>query len=142
MSSLIFQLKILRTRYPRNIATVQNNGEWRLCHNHSTPLINPLEYNPGLNRSMGIYTMTLQRTQITFYAMYIIIPCSGLSVANLLTCFVPVRKNTQISFAATMSLSSVVFLHDVQTILPPSGDAQSLLGMLCFISFWPIQFIF
>ncbi|XP_071817486.1 neuronal acetylcholine receptor subunit alpha-5-like [Apostichopus japonicus] len=74
------------------------------------------------------FTLELERTEASFFALNVILPCILLSMMNLLVFFLPPESGEKISFVMTNVLTLVLFQQLVATMLPASGDDTPLLS--------------
>lgn len=68
------------------------------------------------------YILAFERTQASFYATNILMPCIVLSLMNLLVFLLPTDAGEKVSFVMTNVLTLVLFQQLVASMLPPSGD--------------------
>lgn len=127
---MFFQLEISFSHfdsYEKVVETFVKNGMWRLSEINVDD--STLTYCEDCDEYSYVrFTFEFERTEASFFALNVILPCILLSMMNLLVFFLPPESGEKVSFVMTNVLTLVLFQQLVATMLPASGDDTPLLS--------------
>lgn len=127
---MLLQLETIYTPFGSEDDVLENfakNGMWRLSGVRVDDSVSK-SCEECEEFSYVRFTLELERTEASFFALNVILPCILLSMMNLLVFFLPPESGEKISFVMTNVLTLVLFQQLVATMLPASGDDTPLLS--------------